>query len=256
MTADHSTQLPSRVKDERGNVYGKLTVLEYAGGKPAGRWLCRCECGNTITPFGRRLRSKTSRSCGCTRKTLSGRSHSPEHRTWEAMKTRCYNPNAHNYKHYGGRGITICGRWRKSFLAFLEDMGEKPFPEATIERVNNDGPYAAGNCRWASRLEQGQNTRKVRMLTHNRETMSISAWARKSGVSCATISDRLERGWSTARALTAPVRQNPTRHISYNGETLCLTDWAKRLGITRTALSMRIKWGWPKDRVFSSSKQH
>ncbi len=82
-----------------------------------------------------------------------GKMETPEYITWQDMKARCYNKNHNYYKYYGGRGITVCERWRNSFLTFLEDMGKRPFPEAQIDRLNNDGNYEPGNCRWTTGIE-------------------------------------------------------------------------------------------------------
>ena len=206
MATSNSTQLPQNVKDEAGKVYGKLTVIEFVGIRGnAARWHCCCECGRHTNVRGAMLRSGNARSCGCTRYLARGLYGTSEHRTWSGMKTRCYNPQAHSYRRHGARGITICDRWRKSFVNFLADMGPKPFPEASIERVDNDGPYSPENCVWASRLEQARNMRSNRLLTYNGETMCLSAWAQRFGLQSDTIAARIARGWSIEKALTTPV---------------------------------------------------
>jgi hypothetical protein len=203
--------------DETGNVYGQLTVLKYVGtnGASDSMWLCQCDCGNTTTVARGDLRKKYggTHSCGCGRKTQGGGYKTPEYASWKEMKRRCYNPRYREYHLYGGRGITICDRWRTSFVNFLADMGKRPFPEASIDRINNAGNYEPGNCRWSTRLEQGQNTRKVRLLTFNGETMCLRAWARRIGITKRTLSVRLERGWPLDKALTTPRNESCIAHI-------------------------------------------
>ncbi len=200
-----STQKPRHAKDERGNVYNRLTVIEpveIRGGDTI--WLCRCECGNLTTVAGGDLRRGTTKSCGCLRSSQDGGYKTSEYAIWKGMKLRCYSPRNRQYHLYGGRGITICDRWRTSFVNFLADMGQKPFPEATIDRYpDNDGPYSPENCRWATRLEQGQNTRKVRLLTYNGETMCLRAWARRLGITHCTLSVRIKKGWPPEKVFSS-----------------------------------------------------
>jgi hypothetical protein len=131
----------------------------------------------------------------------------PEYKAWESMRYRCCNPQHPQYPEYGGRGIWVCPRWQASFLAFLEDMGPKPSPEHSIDRVDNDRGYCLANCRWATKTQQGRNKRDNRMLTVGDETHCVSEWAEITGIKRQTLFWRLDAGWSPERAVhtaTAP----------------------------------------------------
>ena len=208
--------------DETGKVYGKLTIVEFAGNTKSGdsQWLCRCECGNTtIVPRGSfRKDYGGTRSCGCGRESAGGGYKTPEYNSWKEMKARCYNPNDTGYHWYGGRegnNIRICEHWRHSFPNFLADMGKKPSTDHSIERKDNDGNYSCGhcdecvakgwtaNCKWATTLEQGQNTRKTRLLTYNGETHGLREWARRLGITHYTLSRRIASGWPLEKVFSS-----------------------------------------------------
>lgn len=146
-----------------GQRFGLLTVIErnYEFAKMAAEWLCKCDCGGTYIARGQRLRSGEIRSCGCLILKHGHSSHdnrSPTYRSWHMMLQRCTNPNALNYRNYGGRGIIVCERWN-NFCNFLEDMGVRP-EGMTLDRYpNNNGNYETGNCRWATPKEQIDNRR-------------------------------------------------------------------------------------------------
>ncbi len=213
----NGTVLSRWAKDERGKIYGRWTVIEFARSDSRGiHWVCRCECGTIASVWGADLRHGSSRSCGCGRNRSHGMHESQEYATWEAMKQRCYNKNHNAYRYYGGRGIVICKRWLQSFINFFDDMGPKPFPSASIDRLDNDGPYSPKNCRWATNLEQGQNTSKTRMLTYNGETLCLREWARRIGIAHGTLHQRLKRGWSLEKSLATPAieQYKRARHIT------------------------------------------
>lgn len=129
---------------------------------------------------------------------------SKEYRTWAGIVKRVTNANAENYRHYGGRGIGVCDRWSGSYANFLEDMGRAPSLGHSIERIDNDGNYEPGNCRWATRAEQSANRRTSVLLSLNGTTRAQEEWGSVTGIGGLAIHKRLKRGWSVERALTVP----------------------------------------------------
>lgn len=148
------------------------------------------------------------------RYSLHGKRHSRTYTIWCGIIARCLNPNNAAYANYGGRGITVCARWRE-FIGFYEDMGDPP-PGRSIERINNDLGYEPGNCRWATRLEQNRNRRNLRLVTIGDETLCLSEWAERNGVRIGTISQRLKNGWPPEVAVTAaPVTERKGKPRGY-----------------------------------------
>lgn len=129
----------------------------------------------------------------------------PEYSLWKNIHARCNNPNHPKYADYGGRGIAVCPEW-DSFERFLSDMGSRPDADHELDRIDNDGPYAPWNCRWATRTEQNNNTRRNVILEHAGRRMTLPQWAREVGLNINTLRGRIfEKGWPVEKALTTPV---------------------------------------------------
>lgn len=136
-----------------------------------------------------------------------GLSYTPEYRAWQQMRLRCLDPKHAAYSDYGGRGITVCDRWKDSPSAFLTDIGPKPSPKHELDRYpDNNGNYEPGNVRWALRNDNCRNRRSNRLIDCDGEQLPLVAWAERSGVRADTISERLARGWDSRRAIFTPAR--------------------------------------------------
>jgi hypothetical protein len=185
-------------------------------------YLCRCICGTVryVNDFG--LFRRPTAGCGCSRGESHGLARSPEYNIWGHMIRRCTNPKDHKYPIYGGRGIKVCERWRNSFTAFLTDMGKRPSPQHSIDRYpNNDGDYEPGNCRWATRKEQGSNMRVTIKLTLDGVTLSLAEWAKQYGISRDLVYSRLyiqKPSWELRAALTTPANGRPVPTGAAHGQ--------------------------------------
>ncbi len=136
----------------------------------------------------------------------------PEYGVWRAMVARCHNPNATRYADYGGRGISVCEQWRHSYANFIADVGRRPSPSASIDRIDNDGNYEPGNVRWTDATTQANNSRRVRQITAWGETASLREWAKRRDISEDALAGRLDRGWSAERALSVPSVRGRNQH--------------------------------------------
>jgi hypothetical protein len=164
--------MPQPTEDLTGRRFGRLVVIARSPRKGHAYWQCFCDCGNDTTVTSSALRGGRTASCGCwrverliERSTKHGlmprKGRSLTYNSWSNMMRRCTNPDHPRYPDWGGRGITVCERWR-DYRNFLADMGEKP-PGTTLGRIDNDGPYEPGNCQWETHAKQARNTRSIKL---------------------------------------------------------------------------------------------
>lgn len=195
-----------------GTTFGNLLVIgiSHVSDKQV-YYRCACSCGNETACTGGNLRAGRSKSCGCRQGGVMhghaspkklGSKHSPEYNTWLGMIQRCHNPNNKYYGNYGGRGIVVCERWRK-FVNFLDDMQCKPSPKHSIDRIDNNGNYEPGNCRWATRREQNLNRRNTIFVAIGGVAKTIPEWCEYYDITQRMVRSRMYRSLTTAEAILA-----------------------------------------------------
>ena len=194
-----SENLPPKVKDITGQRFARLLVLEFSELRPRGKnrqayWRCKCDCGLEVFASGIEMRFGRATSCGCRLAEIraaapemwlthghaqgSPKNFSGAYRSYRSMRQRCKNPKSISWRDYGGRGITVCERWDASFSAFLEDMGDRP-EGGSLERIDPNGNYEPGNCKWIPNSEQARNTRVSRYVILSGERMIQAEAARR-----------------------------------------------------------------------------
>lgn len=215
--------------DIAGAKFGRLIAIEPTERRSGGKvvWRCVCACGSEAFAAVNHLNDGRRVSCGCAKKAGNQlRKKKPKHghcadykstqtyMIWSGMWARCSNPNGPGYRFYGARGIRVCERWRK-FENFLVDMGEKP-ADKSLDRINNDGNYEPGNCRWATDIEQHRNRSDNVRVTFNGETHTIVEWEDRLGMKRGLLRDRIRKGWAAEKALTHPVMTKSEAAIAAN----------------------------------------
>ena len=157
-------------RDFTNQRFGRLVAMSRGPNDKYGKstWNCSCDCGNQPTVLANRLQNGKTKSCGCFKHDLHfkhGQTRkTSEYKAWDSMIQRTNNPNHPAYKNYGGRGITVCAEWRKSFISFFNYIGKKPLPKLSLDRINNEGNYEPGNVRWATMSEQQRNKRRKNQM--------------------------------------------------------------------------------------------
>lgn len=194
--------------DLTGTRFGQLVVVSLWPERRKSNnnilWKCQCDCGGITKASSGDLKIGKYKSCGCKGGAYKhGWTGTKEHQAWRDMLGRCYNPNAQKYADYGGRGITVCERW-KEFTNFIEDMGRKP-EGYSLDRINNEGEYSPENCRWTSKSQQNGNKRCSIRLLVNGEYVTLYDLSVSTGMSIEALRTRVKRGWSVERILTQPI---------------------------------------------------
>lgn len=201
--------------DLTGKRFGKLVAMarHYDKEKKVTLWTCKCDCGNIAVVRANRLVHGRTKSCGCLRvesnlenKTTHGLSDTHLYAVWNGMKGRCYNPNNHNYKRYGARGISVCDEWKDSFERFCDWALRTGYKDGmSIDRIDNDGNYCPSNCRWADTKTQNNNRGVSLMYTYNGKTQNLSTWCEELGLPYFRTWQRIvQYGYSFEQAISLP----------------------------------------------------
>ncbi|NTJ46849.1 hypothetical protein G6K93_07455 [Agrobacterium rhizogenes] len=203
-----------KFEDLTGQRFGIATVTGYLGKQGIkSLWEYRCDCGFVGSTASANMKIK--KSCGCLhRASLSARQRthgetvknrrSTEYVIWADMIDRCENPKCEHFKDYGARGIRICRRWKTSVANFIEDMGRRPSRNHSIDRINNNGNYEPGNCRWATWKQQQRNRTGLHLIRWDDETITLQEACDRVSLKDVTVHGRLRRGWSLQDALRKP----------------------------------------------------
>lgn len=212
-----------------GQKFFRLLIIEVLSPK---KYLVLCDCGKKKEIFMSKIKSGRIKSCGCYNlelirlRGLANLKHgncrrieprSNAYKTWASMIRRCHTKSASGYYKYGAKGVTVCNEWRNSFESFLNDMGEKPFPGASIDRIDNSKGYFKENCKWSTVQEQARNKTTNKFFTIDGVTKCIAEWVEINGLCYGTVFDRLKKGCDIKTALSKK-RLKKLGHINNNGK--------------------------------------
>lgn len=195
-------------EDFSGQVFGRLTAIAYDRyERERTYWIFRCECGVVKSQALAQVRRGVVQSCGCLAIDRSaaatvthGQCGTRAYKAWQNMICRCEQPSTRYFERYGGRGIVVCAKWRESFLSFYADMGEPP-AGMSLDRIDNDGGYEPGNCRWATQRQQMRNRDATLVVEWSGEKVPLIVLCEEIGLSYNMARKRLRRGWTVSDAL-------------------------------------------------------
>lgn len=196
-----------------GRRFGMVVVLGMAPDRRASsgrlykRLRCECDCGKFFDSNVHNVLGGVTQSCGCRRgitNTKHGMRHTPEYAAWRAMKARCNGGNPITEKYYASHGVHVCPEWANSFEAFFRDMGPRPGPGYSLDRIDGRKGYSAGNCRWATKQQQIENRSNTVWIDYMGERVTLMVLSRRSGVGYLTIRHRINAGWPEDRWLIPP----------------------------------------------------
>ncbi len=230
----------SAIKNEKGNKYGRLTIIKEAGRNKNGQvvWECKCECGKHIIASGVLIRRGGVKSCGCLVADGTSRPNITHHcsradsihkrlyKIWAGMRSRCLSQSNPAFPDYGARGIDICEEWMdfKNFRDWALFNGYSS--TLTIDRINNDAGYSPANCRFITLAENQRNRRNNRRIAYDGQEMILCEWAEVLGIESRTLQRRLAIGWDVHEAFTRPVRRFmgiPERELKNIGDKITIS---------------------------------
>jgi len=240
-----------------GMKFNKLTVIKKGINtykKKQTVWLCKCDCGNTTTVPLYRLTSNNTKSCGCLQgKGTHGYSKHPSYNSWRGAKDRCLNEKNKDFKKYGKRGITFGKKWL-DIKTFISDMGSPPTKEHSLDRINNNKGYYKDNCRWATRIEQGNNQSTNRLISYMGKTKTIANWARELHINQSILRGRMKSGRTLEEAVLFEKRGEML--FLYRKNKYKIKQLSEISGVSVSIINQRIfKLNWSIEKVMNTPRR-